>query len=187
MKAKLRKFFCILIFLCCLIVAGRFILLKIYPLKYSEYINTYSNQYALDPLFVAAVIKAESNFQPDAKSNKDARGLMQITDDTGKWIAEQMNIKDFQSSQLHDAETNIKMGCWYLDNLAQEFNGNKELILAAYNGGRGNVKNWLQNSNNTSDGVTLKYIPFKETDKYIKRVKVNYNIYKYLYKGGSKS
>jgi soluble lytic murein transglycosylase len=82
---------------------------------------------------------------------------------------------------LNDPEFNIRIGCWYLNNLNTEFKYNTEVVLAAYNGGRGNVQKWLKSSEHSSDGKTLKYIPFKETDKYVKKVRVNYRIYKYLY------
>lgn len=153
-----------------------------FPLKYSENIIKYSKEYNLDPFLVAAVIKTESNFDEGAKSNKNAYGLMQITPDTAEWAAEKMNINSFKTEMLYNPDFNIRMGCWYLNNLKKEFNDNNELVLAAYNGGRGNVQKWLKSAEHSVDGKNLHYIPFKETDKYIKKVKVNYNIYKYLYK-----
>jgi soluble lytic murein transglycosylase len=162
-------------------LSSKALIIKLYPLKYTEYITKYSKEYDLDPYLVISIIRAESNFKITAKSNKDAHGLMQITSDTASWIAEQMKLETFKLEDLYIPEINIKMGCWYLNNLKQEFKGNVDLVLAAYNGGRGNVKNWLQKKEHSSDGETLQYIPFKETDKYLKRVKVNYNIYKYLY------
>lgn len=159
-----------------------------FPLKHSDYIIKYSQRYALDPYLVSAVIKTESNFDEGARSHKNAYGLMQITPDTAEWAAEKMNIKDFDVSMLNDPEFNIKMGCWYLNNLREEFDGNIDVALAAYNGGRGNVQKWLKSSDHSLDGKNLHYIPFKETDKYVKKVKVNYSIYKYLYdKSKSKS
>lgn len=155
---------------------------RLYPLNYTMYISLYANKYSIDPYLVAAVIRTESKFDINATSSKNAAGLMQITEETGKWIAEQMKITDFNTKDLYNPEINIKMGCWYLDNLKQEFNGNMEVVLAAYNGGRGNVKNWLGNNDYSIDGQSLKYIPFKETDEYIKRVRANYNIYKYMYR-----
>lgn len=152
-----------------------------YPLKYSQYIYKYSAQYGVDPYLIAAVIKAESNFKTNAVSSKNAYGLMQITPSTAEWAAGEMKISDFNKERLSDPEFNIKMGCWYIDNLGKEFNGNMDLILAAYNGGRGNVQKWLKDLNHSKDGETLHYIPFKETDKYVKRVKVNYNVYKFIY------
>ena len=152
-----------------------------FPLNYPEYIVKYSQKYKLDPYLVAAVIKTESNFDEGAKSNKNAYGLMQITPDTAQWAAEKMNINNFKTQMLYNPEFNIRMGCWYLDNLKEEFNNNMEVVLAAYNGGRGNVQKWLKSTEHSADGKNLHYIPFKETDKYVKKVKVNYSIYKYLY------
>lgn len=152
-----------------------------FPIKYSDYIVKYSQRYDLDPYLVAAVIKTESNFEEKAKSNKNAYGLMQITVDTAEWAAEKMEIVHFNTEMLYEPDFNIKMGCWYLDNLRDEFDDNMEVVLAAYNGGRGNVQKWLKNRVHSTDGKSLQYIPFKETDKYVKKVKVNYSIYKYLY------
>lgn len=153
-----------------------------YPLNYENYIAKYSKQYELDPLLVAAVIKTESNFDAKAKSSKNAYGLMQITATTADWAAEKMKISNFNTDMLYDPEFNINMGCWYLHELSTEFNGNIDLVLAAYNGGRGNVQKWLNDYSHSKDGKSLSYIPFKETDKYVKRVNVNYRIYKKLYK-----
>jgi soluble lytic murein transglycosylase len=180
-KRNLVALFAVLLIVM-LVVSSRWLIEKIYPLKHTEYIKKYSREYKIDPFFIAALIKAESNFQVKAQSHKNANGLMQITGDTGEWIATKMNIENYNEAMLYDPETNIKMGCWYINDLRNEFGNNTELILAAYNAGRGNVNNWLQNQNYSSDGKELDYIPFKETDQYIKRIETNYNIYKFLYK-----
>ncbi|MDP4143848.1 MAG: lytic transglycosylase domain-containing protein [Bacillota bacterium] len=153
-----------------------------YPMNYSDYVYKYAAQYKLDPYFVEAVIKSESNFDANAKSKKNAYGLMQITPTTAEWAAEKMGIKAFSSDMLYNPEFNIRMGCWYLNDLSSEFKGNMDLVLAAYNGGRGNVKKWLNDTAHSSDGQNLDYIPFKETDKYVKKVNTNYSMYKKLYK-----
>ena len=153
----------------------------VYPYKYGEYINKYSEEYELDPYLVLSIIKTESNFKEDALSNKGAKGLMQIMDTTGEWVSSEIGIDSFNTSLLYDAETNIKMGCWYLNNLTNEFNNNIDLAIAAYNGGSGNVSRWLTLEECSSDGETLDYIPFPETKKYVDKVKANYSIYKYLY------
>ncbi|MBC8060587.1 MAG: lytic transglycosylase domain-containing protein [Clostridiaceae bacterium] len=154
-----------------------------YTLKYDEFISKYSMEYSLDPFMVASLIKAESNFDSNAKSHRDAYGLMQITAETGKWAAGEMKIENFNSDLLYDPEFNIKMGCWYLSKLKRQFNGNMNVVLAAYNGGSGNVQKWLNSTKHSSDGQNLDYIPFKETDKYVKRVNTNIKIYKFLYIG----
>ena len=81
---------------------------------------------------------------------------------------------------LYDPEINIKMGCWYLNNLIEQF-GNVDTALAAYNAGSGNVRQWLQDSEYSKDGETLYNIPFAETKKYVDKIKVNYKMYQYLY------
>ncbi len=178
----LKKFFFIIAILAALIVTFRYILKeKIFPYKYEQYVNTYSEMYNLDPLFVLAVIKTESNFDESAQSHKNAVGLMQITEDTGEWIAKQMNIYGFSSDNLYDEEINIKMGCWYLRYLLDMYNGNSDLAIAAYNAGPNNVNSWLSNEEYSKNGETLQYIPFGETKKYVDRINVYYEAYIYLY------
>jgi len=170
----------ILAFILLVIFGGLKIAKTLYPMKYSEDIAKYSKKYNVDPYLVAAVIKAESNFKPKAKSKQNAYGLMQITPNTAEWASKEMKLENFMTEDLYNPEVNINMGCWYLSNLKKEFN-DIDLVLAAYNGGRGNVQKWLSNPKHSPDGKTLQYIPFKETDQYVKKVKVNYNIYKFLY------
>ncbi|MDV4152314.1 lytic transglycosylase domain-containing protein [Clostridium sp. AL.422] len=153
----------------------------VYPYKYAEYVNKYSEEYELDPYLVLAVIKTESNFDTTAVSKKDAKGLMQIMDTTSEWAAEELEINYFIPSMMFDPELNIKMGCWYINNLENEFDEKLDLVLAAYNGGSGNVNKWLSYEEYSKDGENLDYIPFPETKKYVDKVKANYNIYKYLY------
>lgn len=172
----------IVILLVILIIEMSKIVNILFPLNYTEFIYKYSHEYNLNPFLIAAVIKTESNYNAKARSAKDAYGLMQITPSTAVWAAKEMKLNNYTNEKLLDPEFNISMGCWYLDNLKKEFNGNMDLVLAAYNGGRGNVEKWLADSSHSKDGFNLHYIPFKETDKYIKKVKVNYNIYIFLYK-----
>lgn len=179
--SKLKVFFLIIFGLIFTFFVFNNLLRMMYPIKYYSYIEKYSAMYDLDKYLVMSVIKVESNFNEKATSVKDARGLMQITPSTGNWIAEQMNLVEFSPDKLYDQEQNIFMGCWYLDNLRKEFDDNYMLILSAYNAGRGNVNKWLQNPEFSKDGKNLDYIPFKETELYIKKINLNYNIYKALY------
>ena len=182
-----RKIALVIAIFLALIFFYRYSILKaIYPLEYSDYIYKYAKQYNVDPMLAAAVIKAESNFDEKAKSSSGACGLMQITPDTAKWAAKEMGIADYKDEMLFYPEFNIRMGCWYINNLDKEFN-DKDLMLAAYNGGRGRVKKWLEDNKYSENGKDLSYIPFTETDKYVKRVNVNYKMYKKLYNKKSNS
>ena len=152
----------------------------IFPFRHREVILKYSKENNLDPYLVVSVIMAESKFNSEAKSNKDAMGLMQITDETGKWIAEQMGLTEYTEDKLYQEEYNIKMGCWYLNNLREEF-GDMDLCIAAYNAGRGRVNEWLNNKEYSMDGKNLDYIPYKETKKYVDKVNTYYKIYIKIY------
>lgn len=181
MRGRKKVKFIGLVFLIVILVNVKSIFKIFYPIKYESQIVEYSQKYNINPCLVAAVIKTESNFNDTAVSSKGAYGLMQIMPDTAVWIAENMGLKDFTIETLDDTEINISMGCWYINNLNSEFNGNIDLVLAAYNGGRGNVQKWLNNKEYSTNGEELDIIPFAETDKYVKKVRTNYNIYSKLY------
>lgn len=182
----LKKIFCKLIILVVIIIAivvgSRYVIKNnFFPYKYREYVNMYSSQYNLEPLFVLAVIKTESNFDDNAKSHKNAVGLMQITVDTGGWAAKEMGFNTFSKEDLYEEEYNIRMGCWYLRRLNDAFDGDLDLTIAAYNAGPTNVKTWLENEKYSSDGKSIDYIPFGETKKYVDKVNTYYHVYEYLY------
>ncbi len=151
----------------------------IYPLKYQEAIARYSVQYKVDPYLIAAVIKVESDFSPEVTSPKGAVGLMQLMPETAVWSADKMGLRDFKTDYLTDPEINIKIGTWYLATLQKEFGDDLTLVLAAYNGGRGNVANWIKSGQ--FNGAKEKDIPFNETRKFVMKVKKAYRWYKELY------
>jgi soluble lytic murein transglycosylase len=142
-----------------------YILKKFYPTKYSEYVYKYSKQYNVDPYLVFSIMRVESSFNPNAESKSGAKGLMQVTDGTGEWVAKKIQLKDYSSDLLYEPEFNIMIGCWYLNNLQSQFNGNMMLALTAYNGGSGNVEKWLKNKEYSQTGESLDKIPFSETQK----------------------
>lgn len=184
----LKKIFCKLIILVAIIIAvvvgSRYVIKEnFFPYKYQEYVDRYSSEYNLDPLFVLAVIKTESKFDDDAQSHKNAVGLMQITVDTGEWAAKEMGFSTFSKDDLYDEEYNIRMGCWYLRRLNDTFDGDLDLTIAAYNAGPTNVQTWLENKKYSSDGKSIDYIPFGETKKYVDKVNTYYQVYEYLYSG----
>lgn len=184
LKSNNKKRFITVFLICVILILTIFALYNagrsMYPLRYEKLVAEYSGRYNLDPFLVLAVIRAESSFRRNAVSHKSARGLMQITEGTGKWGAEKIGITGYSTEMLFEPETNIHIGCWYLSTLYKEF-GDTDLVLAAYNAGSGNVSKWLANDKLSSDGKALDDIPFTETKKYVDKVKNGYIIYKKLY------
>ena len=162
------------------------VLPRIFPKKYEAYVTQYAAEYQLDPHLVYAVIFAESRSDEHAVSHKNAMGLMQITDGTGAWGAQMLEMEGYQTEDLFEPETNIRIGCWYLRELINQF-GLEETALAAYNAGSGNVSEWLQNPAYSSDGVTLTEIPFGQTKRYVKKVMMVQKIYGFVYPSSSQS
>ena len=154
---------------------------RTYRLLYPDIVMEMSAEYQVDPYLVAAVIHCESSNNKEAVSPVGAMGLMQIMPDTGGWIAEKLEMEGFDQQQLFEPEINIRFGCWYLDYLSKKFNGNRTSVLAAYNGGPGNVEKWLADDRYSADGQ-LTDIPFPETERYIEKVQRAYEKYLTLYK-----
>lgn len=155
------------------------LLLKLlHPRVYKEYVEMYSKEYGIDDSLVYSVIKVESKFNKKAVSKRNAKGLMQISEITQNWAQEELGLENID---IFDPETNIKIGCWYLNKLFKEFN-DLDLVITAYNGGSGNVSKWLKNDAYSRDGNKLHEIPFEETKNYLEKVKENYRVYKALYR-----
>ncbi|MDF2673939.1 MAG: lytic transglycosylase protein [Clostridiales bacterium] len=172
----------VIVFSMIILVNYKPILKKIFPLQYNQSVMKYSAQYDMDPYLIYSIIRVESKFNPYAKSNKGATGLMQITPQTGMYIAELLNIDSFDENQLYNPDLNIQFGSFYFSKLYKDFNADINCALAAYNGGSGNVTKWITTNDKGEKYLDVEKIPFNETRNYILRVKKIYNIYNFLYK-----
>ena len=153
----------------------------IYPEGYSEYVEKYSKEYNIDKFFIYAIIKTESNFNPDAESNVGARGLMQLMSDSYDYVKLRMNDNEsVDYDDMFEAECNIQYGTFLISSLYNEY-GDKRTALAAYFSGRGCVNKWLKNKEYSDDGVTLKKIPSNSANHYVSKVMTAYNGYTNLY------
>ena len=153
-----------------------------YPRKYSELVEKYSAEFGVPESIIYAVIKAESNFDKTAVSSADppALGLMQLQEETYEWVSSYLLKETPSAFDIYDPDTNIRNGTRYLAYLYGRF-GNWDTVFAAYNAGPGNVSKWLENSEYSDNGETLKYIPFKETRNYVKKVNSFRDTYERLY------
>lgn len=139
------------------------------PLRYQDIIRVDAADNHLDPAFVAAVIYAETKFDPRT-SPAGAEGLMQIEPATAEFLAHRTGGYRFRVSDLSTPAVNIKYGCYYLRYLLDEYGGNPQAALAAYNGGETNVNHWLARAGETARRFELTDIPFPETRAYVQRV-----------------
>jgi soluble lytic murein transglycosylase len=151
-----------------------------FPLEHKDLIVKYASEYSLDPYFVAAMIDTESNFNETAVSEDGAQGLMQIMPETAEWIAQKLEVTDYN---MLDPDANIRFGCWYLSFLKDKISGEEQLMMAAYNAGHNKVEEWLSEGY-SKDGTTLDEIPYAETKKYVDKVSRAYEQYKKLYEIG---
>jgi len=130
---------------------------KLNHTAYASTVNSFANQYNVDPALVRAIIHAESAFNSKAKSHAGAQGLMQLMPAT----ARELGVSDSLNPQQ-----NIEGGTKYLSQLLRQFNGNTKLASAAYNAGPNAVKKY--------NGVP----PYEETEVYVKRVAILQKRYK---------
>ncbi len=151
-----------------------------HPLKYSEFVEKYAAEYEIPETLLYAMIKCESSFDPKAKSSAGAVGLMQLMPRTFEDMARRQG-EEFDKNMMSDAETNIRYGAYYLHYLYNIFR-DWNLVLAAYNGGMGNVKKWMQSSE-FYDGTKLIKYPkgYSETENYVKKVNETKKLYEKLY------
>ncbi len=140
-----------------------------YPIKYEEIITAKAGEYDVPPSVIYAVIRQESNFDPEAESRVKARGLMQIMETTYEWIDYYRGASGAEWEDFYDPEVNADYGVWLLSYLYKEF-GDWETAYAAYNAGMNIVKNWLSDPEYSADGKTLYEIPYPETAKYVEKV-----------------
>lgn len=142
----------------------------LYPLDYKDSIKIYSQARNLRPNFVAAIIYSESRFHKDSVSGAGAVGLMQLMPGTAAGIAVEIGEP---MGNLHDPDTNIKYGTWYLRGLMDKYNNNTDLVCAAYNAGSGRADQFKDY------GTALPY----ETVFFIQKVKGAEEMYDKIYDG----
>jgi soluble lytic murein transglycosylase len=138
------------------------------PLRHEDIIRQQAQEKGLDPALVAAVIYQESKFS-DRTSAAGARGLMQITPDTARFIAKQSGGIRFTLEDLGTPQINIAYGTWYLRWLLDRYDGRQALAIAAYNAGFGHVDEWVRKAGGP-DAFDPKTIPYPETRNYVQQV-----------------
>lgn len=155
------------------------ILKKMYKQEYTEYVKKYSKEYNVDEYLIYAIIKAESNFNQEAVSHREAKGLMQLMYSTAEDIAKRVDI-EINEENILEPDININLGTKYISMLIQKYD-NVNLALAAYNAGSGNVDGWIEKGTLKADGSDIENVPFTETNNYVRKILRDYKIYKQIY------
>jgi soluble lytic murein transglycosylase len=139
------------------------------PLTNADVIRQQAADKHLDPALVAAVIYAETKFDP-RPSSAGAQGLMQILPQTAQFLARRSGATTFSVSDLATPEVNIAYGSYYIRYLLDEYHGSTMLALAAYNGGETNVDRWLATARGKGRTLNVQDIPFPQTRAYVEKV-----------------
>ena len=151
----------VLLFLLCVVLLAlppvrRQVEQRLYPRKYNDLVEQYAAEYDLDPLLVYSFIRTESGFDPGATSSVDARGLMQMTEETFLWLRSKLGLgEEVSFGDLYDPDVSIRFGCYYLHLCLVRYNGDISTAAAAYHSGWGTVDALLQKEEHSEDGLTL--------------------------------
>ena len=162
----------------------------LYPRKYSRQVEQWAAEYDLDPLLVYAFIRTESGFDPAATSSVEARGLMQMTEETFIWLRSKIaQDEGLTFDELYDPDVSIRFGCYYI-RLCMERYGRFLVIFRGgvvppaappYHSGWGTVDNLLRMEEHSSDGQTLKGFPYNQMHHYVEKITASYAVYTRLY------
>jgi soluble lytic murein transglycosylase len=139
------------------------------PLSDAAIIRQQAADKHLDPALIAAVIYAETKFNP-RPSRAGAQGLMQILPATAEFLAARSGATTFTLRDLATPDVNIAYGAYYLRYLLDRYGGDETLALAAYNGGETNVDQWLASARADHRSLTAQQIPFAEPGASVARV-----------------
>jgi soluble lytic murein transglycosylase len=162
-------------------LAPRELVELLYPAPYSAALLEYAPPRGVDPRFILSIMRQESRFRPEAKSNAAARGLLQFIASTSSSIATQLNLRDFRQDDLYNPRMAVLFGSQYMGNLFRQFPDMPQAVAASYNGGEDNVARWVARAHsNDPDRYTLE-IGFTQSKDYVYKVLPNYWVYQMLY------
>ena len=146
-----------------------------YPAPYRNLMKPAAKDQAIDEAWVYGITRQESRFVYSAKSNVGASGLMQLMPATARWAAKRVGM-DYNNSMIHQLDTNIALGTYYLRYTLDLFNGQEVMATAAYNAGPNRAKKWMAITP-LEGAIYAETIPFSETRNYVQKVMANAHLY----------
>lgn len=150
----------------------------VYPTYYADLIVPYAERHGFDPALFFGLVRQESNFNPQAISSAQARGLTQVIPGTGDFIARALAVRDFQQTDLFKPYVSVRFGTYYLGTVLDMFDGNAYYALLGYNGGPGNARKWQKSDLD----VAMETVPFAESHLYVRTVMNQFRQYVNVYR-----
>ena len=153
----------------------------LYPAPYADSLLKYAPERQIDSRFALSIMRQESRYRADVKSNAAARGLMQFISTTANVIAGELGRENFRQEELYNPPTAILFGSQYLANLFKQFPAQPQAVAASYNGGETNMARWLARSKSDSPDRYVPEIVFSQSKDYVYKVMANYRVYQMFY------
>ncbi len=152
-----------------------------FPFPYRELVRREAEEWGMDPLLMASIIRQESAFKADIVSRAGAIGLMQVMPPTGRELARRHGPDPFTEATLASPEVNLHLGAAFFVDMSRRYDDDLPLVLSAYNAGPSRATAWRQFPEASDPLRFTERIPFTETRGYVKNVRRNLGLYRALY------
>jgi soluble lytic murein transglycosylase len=153
----------------------------LYPRYFYDAIEADSKKFDADPMLVLSIMREESRFNPRAKSEAAARGLLQFIITTAVQIGRDVGLVDVTPDDLYDPRIIIRLGAKYVGELLKKFGGDHYKTAAAYNAGPNQTALWARTAPGAGDDFFLSCVTFDETKNYVRKVMNSYKRYGEIY------
>jgi soluble lytic murein transglycosylase len=159
----------------------RRLLKVVFPFPCRELVAREAVEWGLDPILIAALIRQESAFKTDIRSDAGAVGLMQVMPGTGAEVARRLGPTPFREAHLEVPDVNLHLGAAFYRDMSRRYDGDITLVLSAYNAGPARADRWRRFPDAGDAARFTESIPFDETRGYVKNVRRNLAVYAALY------
>lgn len=143
-----------------------------YLAPYRELLQEHIREHGLEEAWVYGLMRQESRFVSSAKSGVGAAGLMQIMPATARWVANKLGLKSYRNVLIHQLDTNLRLGTYYMKSILSQFDDSPVLASTAYNAGPRRAREW-RGDRPLEGAIYAETIPFEETRDYVKKVMSN--------------
>lgn len=143
-----------------------------YLAPYRELLQEHIREHGLEEAWVYGLMRQESRFVSSAKSSVGAAGLMQIMPATARWLANRLGLKSYRNALIHQLDTNLRLGTYYMKTILSQFDDSPVMATAAYNAGPRRAREW-RGDKSMEGAIYAETIPFEETRDYVKKVLSN--------------